>query len=90
MQMLRFAQHDSTIFSHLLSPLGERVARDGVLANRRGTGEGVPTRIGYLVMRGFHTDSLWMAQKRESSPCAQHRAFARAHLLDTACHASPP
>jgi hypothetical protein len=44
MQMLRFAQHDSTIFSHLLSPLGERVERVRRFHPAhagRGPGEGV-------------------------------------------------
>jgi len=34
-----------------LSPLGERVARDGAITGRRGTGEGVPTWIDYLTIR---------------------------------------
>jgi hypothetical protein len=33
-----------------LSPLGERVARDGVFISRRGSGEGVPTWIDYLIL----------------------------------------
>jgi hypothetical protein len=51
MQMLRFAQHDSTIFSHLLSPLGERVARDGVFVSRRGTGEGVDKLARFILQQ---------------------------------------
>jgi hypothetical protein len=39
------------------SPSGERVARDGAFISRRGTGEGVPTRIDYRIVRGFHTGS---------------------------------
>ena len=38
----------ATCRDNALSPLGERVARDGVLTSRRGTGEGVPTWSPYL------------------------------------------
>jgi hypothetical protein len=36
-----------------LSPLGERVDRDGVLTSRRGTSEGPRPKGSYLIGRGF-------------------------------------
>ena len=77
---LRFPSPQSLAPSHqglcenpALSPLGERVPRDGVFISRRGSGVGVPARINYLIIRGFHTDSL--------APTVEEFTDADKHLL---------
>ena len=57
MLLRRLKRRESLCEDPVLSPLGERVARDGAFTGRRGTGEGVPAGMVSPPTRGFQTGS---------------------------------
>jgi hypothetical protein len=58
----------TTCHEYALSPLGERVARDGAFTSRRESGEGVPVR--YYHGAGNLALSIFNALRDSSSPAA--------------------